>query len=292
MEAVCIIVFLALLLWGAVRWRDSERASEDASSGSDSGWLGMPYRPPVPRKEKRSWCSPERWNDYYNHFGDDDWRVSRPSECRFASEEIERCFQGRRISILDAGCGLSLIPEVLRYWGHDVTAVDLSSSAIDLNRARDVTAKEMAECIQILIPIEDSLYTFPCFHLDKDPAKKIELLESKKRSGGRLEWIAGDYRTDTVCSGPYDFILNLNGIKGASNKEAKSILQALYERVKPGGLVVESNINAIARQEYIEGLAKAIGFQLIPCIWLGAEIEPLDIQTECKKSIVCYWPTG
>src|SRR5205814_1016037 len=83
------------------------------------------------------WNRPPYWLDYYQNLlaEDDPWRRERViyREVDLLIRMLTEAGELPRSSpqtLLDAGCGIALIPHVLAYWGFQVTAVDSCSPAI------------------------------------------------------------------------------------------------------------------------------------------------------------------
>ena len=67
-------------------------------------------------------------------------------------------FRGKKLKVLDIGCGLGFDTETLLAWGHEVTAIDISAQALALSRRRNPAARH------VLMDVRDILFaTAPQF---------------------------------------------------------------------------------------------------------------------------------
>src|SRR5262249_22514380 len=143
------------------------------------------------------WNRPAYWHDYYRGLlaEADPWRRGRVIH-REVDLLIRMLSQAGELprsapqTLLDAGCGIALIPHVLAFWGFRVTAIDSCPRAIEVASRHRPTEEELARCV----PIWDPCKVMPgARELVEDPARSLQLLRSFKAPGGSVSHIAGDW---------------------------------------------------------------------------------------------------
>src|SRR5262249_29887109 len=93
-------------------------------------------------------------------------------------------------TLLDAGCGIALIPHVLSLGGFEVQAADSSPAAIEVASAQRPGEEELARCVPIWHPCAD----MPGVRqLVEDPARSLQRLRSFRARGGSVAFLAADW---------------------------------------------------------------------------------------------------
>jgi SAM-dependent methyltransferase len=202
------------------------------------------------------------------------------------------------LRILDAGTGISLLPEFAAYLGHHVVAIDISSIAIDESNSRTVSEQELIRCLR-------SSYNFryntdgTVDYLDRNTGKIVHTeLELKKmfQPGGKiLARVVSDWNDSQLSATfvTFDIILNLNGLRSASPELITKSLRSFYSLLRPGGILVVSSINAIMRMDEFDQLVSRSGF--VPIHEYAVMHDRSLLKTEMNntdKYIVLCWPTG
>jgi|GEM_PF-3758797 len=93
-------------------------------------------------------------------------------------------------SFLDAGCGIALIPQVLSYWGFQVTAIDFCAKAIEAAKHLPHNEAELAQCIPSRDFFREESGQSP--HQD-DFAWPLQKLQSYRSPGGSVAYLVGDW---------------------------------------------------------------------------------------------------
>src|SRR5262249_766544 len=83
----------------------------------------------------------------------------RPPRCQWfcplARSHVGELPRSSPQTLLDAGCGIALIPHVLAFWGFRVTAIDSCPRAVEIASQRQPTEEELARCVPIWDPCKD-----------------------------------------------------------------------------------------------------------------------------------------
>src|SRR5262249_29650806 len=156
------------------------RVNSSFGGGGDSmfGWLRKNPTPDSPTATVRppgefqgspwnaepteDWNRPAYWEDYYLELlaEKDPWRrgwvvhreVDLLSRMLSAAGELPRSAPQ---PLLDAGCGVALIPHVLAFWGFRVTAVDSCAKAVEVASRYQPSEEELTRCVPIWDPCKD-----------------------------------------------------------------------------------------------------------------------------------------
>src|SRR5262249_31720838 len=148
------------------------------------------------------------WERYYRKLlaEADPWQ-----RCRVVHREIDLLIQmltklgalPRRSTpqtILDAGCGIALIPHVLAYWGFQVTAIDSCPQGIEVANPLRPSEDELARCVPIWDPCAD---VPGARELVEDPARSLQKLRSFQAPGGSVSYIVGDWCSADLRPGAF-----------------------------------------------------------------------------------------
>jgi SAM-dependent methyltransferase len=233
------------------------------------------------------WNRPAYWHDYYRRLlaGTGSWRreqvVHRKVEllirmlCR--AGELPRSSPQ---TLLDAGCGIALIPRVLAFWGFQVTAIDCCPRAIEVASGQRPTEEELAQCVPIWEPCED----MPGAHeLVDDPARSLQRLRDFQAPGGSVSHIAGDWFVADLSPGAFGVAHCRNSLRCSTKPYWRRSLQRFHELLAPGGVLLLENVNAIGVQDEVEELVAECGFMPLAA---GAVREPRS------RYVIAMWPTG
>jgi SAM-dependent methyltransferase len=187
--------------------------------------------------------------------------------------------------ILDAGCGISLLPHVLAYWGFQVTAIDISPRAIAFASALAPEETDLARCIDVFDPYTGSndLMRKHARVLVKDPARSLAGLRAHRAATpGTITWIAGDWLT-AVPAGVFDVIHCRGGLRNAPKPYWIAALARFHALLAPGGLLLLEHQNAIGIQDEVEALFAPAGF-----LHLKGDM----VRDRERRCVVARWPTG
>jgi hypothetical protein len=111
--------------------------------------------------------------------------------------------------ILCAGNGISQEPRALAAAGFEVVALDSSRRAIEIARSAELTPERL--------------------HHFCDPAML--------RPGGHVDFVVGDIRDSSVCSGPFDVIIERCTAQLYFDRGVGTILNKLEERLDSNGIL-------------------------------------------------------
>jgi SAM-dependent methyltransferase len=182
--------------------------------------------------------------------------------------------------VLDAGCGVAAIPHILKYWGFDVTAVDLSSRAIEFCKGLDPSERDLAQCIIVWEP--STLIPGTLMEV-KDPERALNLLRTYRSTKGQLTYMYADWHDDCLQAEYYDLILCRNSLCRSYKKYWRSSLKRFRELLKDGGVLILTNINAIGIMEEVQELLREANFTK----WTREEEALPGVRRVCD-----VWPTG
>jgi SAM-dependent methyltransferase len=192
-------------------------------------------------------------------------------------------------TILDAGCGISLIPEVLAFWGFRVTAVDSSSHVIQAIRDRRPREIDLAKCIPVL---ELSASGNSATSIE-DPDRSLQLLRNFRAEGGSLRQLLCDWHDERLLSESFHLIYCRNGLRCAPKPYWRHSLERFHRLLAPGGVLILETNNAIDLEEEVAELVSEVSFTLLP--WtvgrLGHCTEPVK-REQTTRYALCWWPTG
>ncbi len=209
------------------------------------------------------WSDSEYWDNYYEKELKEEWgKLNQFRRSQYFEKFTKRYGLKAPLQILDAGCGISLLGELMAYMGHKVTAIDISPSAIQFCINRNNIKDNLWKCIQwrLIIPYRPEHLMrreFPVLKAYLDS----ELL-SLHIEGGICTYEIKSWNDTTLPVDTYDLILNQNGLRMADKEETKLATHSFYRLLKPGGLLIESTLNALEREEEIVPELIAAGFTM------------------------------
>ena len=244
---------------------------------------GSPWK----AKPTDEWNRPSYWHEYYQKLltEAEDWRremvIHRRIELLFRmlteSRELPLTLPQ---TLLDAGCGIALIPHILAYWGFQVTAIDPCPLAIEFSTQHRPSEEELAKCLPIREPCKDdpSAYT-----LVEDTVRSLQQLKSFKASGGSVSYINSDWFDTNLQPAMFGIIYCRNSLRCSTKKYWRRSLDRFYELLLPGGILLLENVNAIGIQYEMEDLLEECGF-----VQFVAELD----RTPSNRYVFSMWPTG
>lgn len=233
------------------------------------------------------WNRPAYWGDYYAGLlaEVDPWRRGR-----VVHREVDlliRMLAGagelpRRSpqTLLDAGCGIALIPHVLASWGFRVTAVDSCPAAVEVASRQRPSEEELARCVPIWDPCQD----MPgARELVEDPARSLLRLREFRAHGGSMSYLAGDWFDDALQPGTFGVVHCRNSLRLSPKPYWRRSLRRFHELLSPGGVLLLEHVNAIGVQDEVEALFAESGF--VP------HAPGAGREASCRY-VVGMWPTG
>jgi SAM-dependent methyltransferase len=243
---------------------------------------GTPYR----TKPTDDWNRPAVWRDYYLELQTaTPWRreaiIHRSADLllRMLSQAGELPLSSPR-KLLDAGCGIALIPHLFAYWGFQVTAVDSCAEAIETTAKHSPSEAELAKCIPIWDPCPDRPGTYK---LIDDPARSLAQLRSYQAPGGSVSISLNDWFTAELTPAAFAVVHCRNSLRCSTKDYWRRSLSRFYELLSPGGLLLLETVNAIGIQDEVQEL-------LAEC-----QFVPLKTGTSrdsAHKYVIDMWPTG
>jgi len=162
-------------------------------------------------------------------------------------------------TLLDAGCGIALIPHLLTFWGFQVTAIDLCPQAVEIGAHHQ--------------PTEEELLTYPIYWTPRPPPGQPP--------GGPVAYRVGDWLTADLPS--FGVICCRNSLRCSTKAHWRRSLLRFHDLLVPGGLLILETHNALDIQEEVEVLLDECGFTRLIA---GAERDP------CVRYRIDCWPTG
>lgn len=245
---------------------------------------GSPWGEP-----SEDWNRPAYWHDYYTQLlaEADSWRcgivVHRQVELliRMLTNAGELPRQSPQ-TLLDAGCGIALIPHILASWGFRVTAVDSCPVAVEVAARQQPSEEELARCVPIWEPCSDSPVP-RSWTLVEDPARSLRRLREFAAPGGSVSYLVGDWFADTLRPGTFGVIHCRNSLRLSTKPYWRRSLQRFRELLSPGGVLLLENVNAIGVQDEVEALVAECGF---------VTLAPSVGREAAGKYLVGMWPTG
>ncbi len=214
------------------------------------------------RKNKSSfWTAPEYWDSYYETELKDDWGdLIQYQPSQYFEKFTKRYGLKAPLQILDAGCGISLLGELMAFMGHRVSAIDISPFAIHFCENRTNIQDILWHCLDWRL---GSPYRPE--HLMRKPFPELKAyldkeLLSLQKEGGNCTYQLINWNDPALPENSFDLILNQNGLRRADKEETQKAAISLYRLLKPGGLLIESTINALEREEQIVPELISTGF--------------------------------
>ena len=174
-----------------------------------------------------------------------------------AAEELPRSSPQ---TLLDAGCGIALIPHLLAFWGFQVTAIDLCPQAIEIGSHHQ--------------PTEEELCAYPIYY-------QIPRPPPGQPPGGPVAYRIGDWLTADLPS--FGVICCRNSLRCATKAHWRRSLLRFYDLLVPGGVLLLETHNALGIREEAEVLFDECGF----APWVGEAR-----RDSSAKYWIALWPTG
>lgn len=227
------------------------------------GFQGTPWD----TEPTEDWSQPSYWADHYRELLAKPDPVERDLLARpqvdlwvwmlLEAGELPRLSPQ---TLIDAGCGITIIPHLLAFWGFHVTAIDYSPQAIEWAAALQPAPHELAT------------YPIPFFS---------EQQEHFPAPGGSVAYRVGDWLTaDLPLSG---VVICRNGLRGATKPNWRRSLLRFRDLLVPGGVLLLETCNAIGIRSEVEDLLDECGFTRLVA---GAERDP------SVRYRIDFWPTG
>lgn len=148
--------------------------------------------------------------------------------------------------ILEAGCGLSTAAHCLKEWGFEVTAIDFSSTVIDLAKKKSYTHTELSSTLFFLTPSGPEEYW-----TSLPPKKQHSIFEHYTCPHGSLQFVSGDWMTYNF-EDTFDIIHCHNSLRLATKQNWIASLHRFMELLTPGGVVIVTSSNAFILDSVIE----------------------------------------
>lgn len=182
-------------------------------------------------------------------------------------------------AILDAGCGISLIPRILAYWGYHVTAVDLCREALAFAESYPHDEVEMAKCIKIW---EREERWATCV---EDPVRSLNQLRLRRGDAGSVRYLHCDWFNPVLQPRSFDMILCRNSLRCSTMSYWESSISRFAELLKPDGLLYVECVNAVGIQEEANKLIDDAGFRRY------SDEKSISFPRSGQAAI-SWWPTG
>jgi hypothetical protein len=191
--------------------------------------------PPRNVHDRDAWD--EYWKNQFEAGPIDHWFSDRMS----SRPELPAllCRRGAR-TILCAGNGASFEAISLAILGFDVTALDISAIPADFFRRTVSDPEHVLRQLPGLVLGGDGSIAFP----GEGPlnAGEVPLMhigpECPPRLGGALRHVTGDLSDPTVCTGPYDVVIERRTVQLFPREEHPAALERLVARLAPRGTLV------------------------------------------------------
>ena len=233
------------------------------------------------------WNRTTYWHDYYQGLlaEADPWRRERVIRrevdvlIRMLSD-IGELPPSSPLTLLDAGCGIALIPHILALWGVRVVAIDSCQVAIEVASQHRPDEGELAQCVPIWDPCEGRPGVR---ELVEDAARSLHLLRAFKAPGGSVSYLNGDWFAADLQPGTFGVVHCRNSLRCSTKPYWRRSLHRFHDLLTPGGVLLLENINAIGILNEVEELLAECGFVAIA---LGNSRETF------VKYAIGKWPTG
>ncbi|MFO0796911.1 MAG: methyltransferase domain-containing protein [Gemmataceae bacterium] len=210
------------------------------------------------------WNRPPFWQNYYRDLlaEKDTWR--RESVVHRGVDLLIRMLadagelpRSSPQTLLDAGCGIALIPHILARWGFRVTAIDSCPSAIEVASRHLPSEQELARCVPIWEPCRD----YPgARELVTDLARSLRRLREFHAPGGSVTYSVGDWSTADLPAGSFGVVHCRNSLRCSTKPYWRRSLRQFHELLSPGGLLLLETVNAIGVQDEVDELLAECGF--------------------------------
>ncbi len=241
------------------------------------------------------WDDPVRWNKFYSTMADDN--LIKDRDPRYLIRTIEKLNLPVPLKILDAGTGISTLANLAAYMGHHVVAIDLSSVAIEICKQRTVSERDLAACLGH--QYNQSYQNGRLEYIDRKTNQPVDVyqeLKARLKPGGKIiAFETYDWNDPGLIEkyGTFDVVLNQNGLRNASYDLIEKSFQSFYNLLKPGGVLIETNINALDRIKTINKYAVKAGFTLLEEMDIIYNWDHLSVErNQFEKYALCCWPTG
>ena len=232
-----------------------------------------------------SWNRPDYWQEYYERLAEErDRRRQQAIILRSVDNLIRMLRQAGALpcsspqALLDAGCGIAAVPALLARWGFQVTATDSCPLAIDLAAQLVLTDEHLACCV----PTWGEWKDMPPVSVGP-PARALHRLRSLAASGGSVSYKKGDWFAWNLAPGSFSVVHCRNSLRHSIKPYWRRSLRQFYELLKPGGVLLLENQNALWMRDEVKDLAAECGF--VP-LAAGAGREPHS------RYLLDSWPTG
>ncbi len=246
------------------------------------------WRPPLLTELRaEDWNSSPYWQAHYARLFSEEnaWRCEFAVYCEvdqlmrmlISAGELPRSSPTK---LLDAGCGIALLPQVLAYWGFEVTAVDICPAAVEFAMRHRSTEADLAKCIPIWQSDGNSLGTWT---LVEDPSRSLERLREFQSPGGVVNYSVGDWFTLDLAIGGFDVIHCQNSLRRSTAEYWRRSLLRFHELLKPGGVLLLQTVNVLEIHEEVFNLLDQCGF---------VEHLPDTNRKPSSKYFISIWPTG
>jgi SAM-dependent methyltransferase len=239
-------------------------------------------------KPTEEWNGTAFWHCFYSQLlsAADDWERGQVvyRDLDFLLAMLRRAGElplspSRPRTLLDAGCGIALIPHVLAFWGFRVTAIDSSQQAIEVASGHRPTEEELARCISIWDPFDDMPNALA---LVESPERSLQRLRAFQAPGGSVSYLVGDWFAGDLSPESFGVVYCRNSLRCSTKSYWRRSLSRFHELLSPGGVLLLENINAIGIRAEVEELYAECGF-----VRLG------DTGREpAARYVLGMWPTG
>jgi SAM-dependent methyltransferase len=249
----------------------------------DDAFRGSPWN----AKPTEEWNQPPFWTSFYHGLlAEADSRDRRQVVHRRVDLLIKMLTRAGELpmsspqKLLDAGCGIALIPHFLAFLGFQVTAVDSSPDAIEVVSAHRPSEEELARCVPILDPCTD----MPgAYQLVQDPARSLQQLRSLRAPGGSATFLTADWLAADLQPGTFGLVHCRNSLRCSTKPYWRRSLHRFHELLAPGGVLLLENVNAIGIRNEVEDLLTECAF--VPL----ASRASRELST---RYVTAMWPTG
>ena len=236
-----------------------------------------------------NWSDENHWNRIYSQ------ETRNPT---YLIETITKLGLNPPLKILDAGMGISTMPDLAAFMGHQVIGIDISPIAVTICRMRTVDREDLKKCIGNLF---NRRYKFreEIKYLDRTTQEPVNLdleLDKYRVEGGKIiKYDVFDWNNPQLVEkyGQFDLILNQNGLRNASYEFIEQSFNSFHRLLNPGGVLVETNINVLDREKTFKMYAEKAGFTFYHEWDFLQEYHASRLRHDPNKIYcICFWPTG